>query len=71
MMSDLDHAGHRVRAMLEDLTFFADNGAGLDEAAWRLGMKADTLDRALRRHGQLELLARLRSADPRDWNRVA
>lgn len=53
-------------ALVEDLTFLADHGVGITEAARRVGMGAKTLDKYLRRgdSDQVTLLNRLTAADP-------
>lgn len=56
---------HDVDALIEDATFIADTGAGLTEAARRLGFtNAATLERYLHRLHQYTLAARLRANDP-------
>lgn len=47
-------------ATLEDLTFLADHGTGLAEAAERAGFPtAEAAEKWLRNHGQRPLLSRL------------
>lgn len=54
MPRQIDHA-----AVIEDLTFLADNRVPLDDAARRTGFTGgEALDRWLRRHGHDELLHR-------------
>ena len=51
-------------ARIEDLTWLADCGASLAEAARRVGTSREALDRWLRRRGENALLWRLIAAEP-------
>jgi hypothetical protein len=54
----------RAQALLEDLTFLAQTGAGASEAARRTGFNhVKTLDKYLRRHGRGDLMQRLVAQD--------
>ena len=54
-----------VDALVEDLTFLAEVGTGITEAAHRTGFaSADSLDRWLRRHDQAQLVTRLTAREP-------
>jgi len=53
-----------ARQRIEDLTWLADNGVGLTEAAHRIGMKRNSLETWLSRRGEKDLMHRLIA---RDW----
>lgn len=54
----------RIQARLEDVQFMAETGASLEEAADRLGISADSLERWLYRHATPHLVNLLRSRNP-------
>lgn len=56
----------RTRAiLLEDLTFLADHGVGLEEAARRVGYASTSvLDKWLRNNGHVDLVRRLLANSP-------
>lgn len=55
----------RDRAVLvDDLRFLAEQGEGLEAASHRVGISADTIDKLLRRRGEVALLRQLLGRDP-------
>lgn len=56
----------RVAERVEDAEFMANTGAGLEEAAERLGLTTEHLEQVLRRAGRADLYHRLRNGAARD-----
>ena len=54
----------KIQARLEDLHFMAETGASLDEAAARLGLSPDSLERWMYRRANPDLITLLRSRNP-------
>lgn len=50
--------------VIEDLEFLAEHRVGLSEAARRVGVKAETIDKRLPKLGHRDLAARLRTHEP-------
>lgn len=53
----------RTIALIEDVQFMVDTGAGWDEICRRTGRKSDSLERTLWRNAQYHLVVKARSRD--------